>query len=123
MNNTDILLIRACKSLKRERLYSVVRRFWFLRDQRLQDKVLRSQLSRICDDYDLISLSKFVSDIGQQQDMDAWLRSVAVDSTKNGNVSDCILRVLVSTIAYAPVKKFGPNYRYPRRFRDLEEAA
>ena len=109
MDKTEQLLVRACKSRNPyPRLYSVYRRF-YCGSRAKADFHLASILTRLCDRYLEISLSRIISDLnpqnrclfGMSQDTDYWTST---------------LRVLISYIATAEASRF-PGLTPPAMFR------
>jgi hypothetical protein len=68
-------------------------------------------LARICGDYDLITLEKFVSEISPHNE---WMYMTEPKKY------DLRYLVLLSTVRIAPVDKFGPDYPKPLRFRRMD---
>lgn len=113
MENISVLenlIVRACKSRNsKRRLHSVLTRFyWIPRDMPFDVKYSRVVLSNICEKYDLITLSKFVSDYISRENMSHLFGDNSDD--------DLVTEILISSIRLSPIAKF-PGYRAPLYFR------
>ena len=104
MNTLDILFVRACKAVDPHiRLQSLYYRFYGVTERTGNEDYITSVLSRICQEYDVISLNRFVAEIHPSND---W---------KHGEYPKAY-SVLLSAIRLAPVSKF-PGFNKPLKFR------
>jgi hypothetical protein len=95
MNNTEILLIRACKSyVPKPRLLSVHRRFYGDFSEAEAEQGLTWLLADICEKYDLIGIK-------------AMCRSIPLYSS--------ILEVLLYAIRFSKVTKFPEDFRHKNK--------
>lgn len=109
MDKTNTLIIRACKSKDpHKRLESIYRRFWRA-DKSYTMLVMTNRIAHLCDEYDLISLERFISD---------YLNSYArvMNEFKD---NELLYSTLINTIRYTESKYFGENFPWPAWSRRL----
>ena len=106
MNKLDMLYVRACKSENpQERLKTLYGRFYALsRHDDIEDYIINN-LCRICEEYDLLTLSDYVNS----------MRPHNVWKYKNDDDDNPTLWVLINAIRYTAKDEF-PGLISPSRF-------
>lgn len=107
MDKTELLFIRACKSLNPSvRVKSVYRRFYAIEPKSIY---IVYALIKICDKYLKISLTDIINDLNPDN---SW----KYIETKM-DYYDRVMSVLISKIRFAKVEVF-PEYKVPRMFKE-----
>ena len=111
MNTTEILIIRACKGNNtEERLKSIYRRFWNGEVDKFSHEVMKHQMIRIVDEYDLTTVSELLKKIDDN-------RKVWFPKQQKISYDKALLEALISTIRYCKIEKI-PNLPEPTRFKN-----
>jgi hypothetical protein len=110
MNTTEMLLIRACKSIDSQtRIGSVLRRFYLVENASHELGLTVSVLSEICDKYQLISVYDII------QKLSPMYMRFPLSGEKVGYSERC-RKTLISTIRHTSKDKL-PGLISPRRCR------
>lgn len=111
MDKTELLIIRACKSLDPEtRLVSVYKRKYGNYDGK--DCYIAMILENICEKFDLVKTSDLLRDLHPDNQ---WKFNIT-DSITNINYWSLVKRILTSLIRLTPIDKFD-GFISPIRFK------
>jgi hypothetical protein len=114
MNKLDMIFVRACKSSDpRKRLNSLYYRFYGVNERVGNENEILYKLACICEEYDLISITKLVNSLSPSN---AWKYTDGslFDTSYTG---DPRFGLLLSTIRLSRVDKF-PGFISCKKFRD-----
>ena len=111
MDKVDQLLIRACKVENPEkRFLSIYKRFWlFSTDSQMALSVITDRLMKICEEYEVGSLIKYVNWHRKQE---IWHKEGFIEKP----FQQKLLEFCVDSIRYTGVDSF-PGLSIPIRFR------